>query len=85
MPIACLLINFALGKDRISYILSIVLLPCFNIVVVVDSKSLRQKSRATAVVILFQISQFGVIEKNRTSAKILMTGFLKPFGLLICG
>lgn len=87
---AHLLMNFASAEDKIYYISSIILSLRFSMIVVVDLKSSYKESRAMAIAILSQISQFGVIAaqslfiKNWTSAKILIIGFLKSFSLLIC-
>lgn len=86
-----LLINVASADVRICCMSSIILLPCSSIVVIVNWKSLCIKSRVTGIAILSHMSWFAIIAanscfiKNEISAKILMTGFLKPFGLLIQG
>lgn len=56
MPVTYLLINFTLAEDKICYILSIILLPYFNIVDVIDSKSLYKKSKTMTIAMLSQMS-----------------------------
>lgn len=89
--VARLLMNFALAEAKIYCISLIVLFLCSNILAVVVSKLSFRKSSAMTIAILSQMSWFDVIAacscfiRNCTSAKMLITGFLKLFGLLICG
>lgn len=88
--VAHLLMNFASAEARICCILSINLFPHSNILLVIMSKSLCKESSVSAIEMLSQMSRFGVIAacsrftRNHMSANLLMTGFSKPFGLLIC-
>ena len=84
-----LLINFILVNSKICYILLIILLPYFNMVVIIDLKLLYKKLRATKIIMLFQKSWFNIIAtcncliKNQIFTKILIIDFSKLFGLLI--
>lgn len=90
IPVVRLLINLASAEAKICYILSIDLSSHSSILLTIILKSSFKESNVTAIEILSQMSQFGIIAarsrltKNCTSANRFMTPFLKPFGLLIC-
>lgn len=85
ISIAYLVINLTFAKANICCILSIILLLCWNMLMIVISKLLWGESRVTIIAIVSQIFLFSVIVdcrqifKKQTSAKYIYNLLSKPF------